>query len=97
MSHSVRSHLRLEIDNADAYMPDGLAERDRLFRRWADHMVASGIPEDRAWRHFEEWAEEDTYLPLDAELEALQNVGFEAEGVWSDGPMGVVVARKTPR
>ncbi|MCH7990813.1 MAG: class I SAM-dependent methyltransferase [Gemmatimonadetes bacterium] len=80
--------------NADANMPTDRTERDRLFRYWADHLVASGISEDRAWRHFDEWAEEDTYLPLDAELEALAQLGFEADRVWSDGPIGVVVAKR---
>jgi len=80
--------------NADANMPTDRTERDRLFRYWADHLVASGISEDRAWQHFDEWAEEDTYLPLDAELEALAQLGFEADRVWSDGPIGVVVATK---
>ncbi len=80
--------------NADANMPTDRTERERLFRYWTDHLVASGISEDRAWRHFEEWAEEDTYLPLDAELEALAQLGFEADRVWSDGPIGVVVATK---
>ena len=70
------------------------AERDRLYRHWADHLVASGIAEERAWQHFEEWAEEDTYLPLDGELAELVRIGFEAERVWSDGPIGVIVATK---
>lgn len=81
--------------NADANMPDDDAERDRLFRFWADHLVASGIDETQAWRHFEEWSEEDTYLPLDDELAALRELGFDAEQVWRNGPIGIVVARKT--
>ncbi len=80
--------------NADAYLPVDPTERDRLFRYWADHMVASGIGEERAWQHFEDWADEDTYLPLDAELEALTRIGFDAASVWSDGPIRVVVAKK---
>lgn len=80
--------------NADVNMPADGGERDALYRHWADHLVASGIPEERAWAHFEEWAEEDTYLPLDAELAALRDIGFDAERVWNDGPVGVVVARK---
>lgn len=80
--------------NADVNMPDDGEERRALYRHWADHLVRSGIPEERAWGHFEEWAEEDTYLPLDAELEALRGVGFRAARVWNDGPVGVVVARK---
>ena len=81
--------------NADANMPVDAAERDRLYRYWADHLVASGIAEDRAWQYFEEWSEEDTYLPMEAELAELESIGFEAGCVWRDGPIGVVVAKKT--
>lgn len=80
--------------NADANMPADPAGRDRLYRYWADHLVASGIDEKRAWGHFEEWAEEDTYLPLADELEALAGAGFEADCVWTMGPISVVVARR---
>lgn len=80
--------------NADVNMPSDEDERDALYRHWAAHQVAQGIAEERAWAHFDEWAEEDTYLPLEDELEALRRVGFEAERVWNDGPVGVVVARK---
>jgi tRNA (cmo5U34)-methyltransferase len=80
--------------NADANMPSDPAERDALYRHWADHLVASGIEEARAWEHFEEWSEEDTYLPLEEELSALRTVGFQARQVWSDGPIGVVVATR---
>lgn len=80
--------------NADVNLPADGAARDALYRHWADHLVASGIPDERAWERFDEWAEEDTYLPLDDELGALRAIGFEAERVWNDGPVGVVVARK---
>lgn len=80
--------------NADVNMPTAAAEREPLYRHWAAHQVSRGIPEARAWQHFEEWAEEDTYLPLEDELAALRRVGFEARRIWNDGPVGVVVARK---
>lgn len=80
--------------NADANMPAGAGDRRRLYRVWADHLVASGIEEERAWAHFDEWAEEDTYLPIEAEIGALRHVGFKAERVWQNGPIGVVVATK---
>lgn len=80
--------------NADATMPADAEGRERQFRFWADHQVAQGIPEEQAWKHFEEWSEEDTYMPLEVELEALRRAGFEAEQVWAAGPIGVVVARK---
>jgi tRNA (cmo5U34)-methyltransferase len=83
--------------NADATMPPDASGRAASFRHWADHLVASGIEEDRAWRHFEEWSEEDTYLPLDDELAALRSAGFDAACVWRDGPICVVVAEKGSR
>lgn len=80
--------------NADANMPTEDRERDRLFEMWAAHMVASGITAKRARQHFKQWAKEDTYLPVDAELAELRAIGFEADRVWERGPIGVVVARK---
>jgi tRNA (cmo5U34)-methyltransferase len=82
--------------NADANMPESLEAREPLVRVWAEHQVRQGIAEDQAWAHFDEWAEEDTYLPLESELAALRRIGFEADQVWSVGPIGVVVARKPP-
>jgi SAM-dependent methyltransferase len=94
-----RAHAALRpggvLVNADVNMPASLEERASLYRVWADHLVANGIPQERAWRHFEEWSEEDTYLPLEAELGVLRDLGFEAERIWSAGPVGVVVARKS--
>lgn len=80
--------------NADCCMPVDEEERQALYAHWAAHQIANGIPEERAWEHFDEWAGEDTYLPLDVELEAFRRAGFVAERVWNDGPIGVVVARK---
>ena len=80
--------------NADASMPAERAEQEPLYRLWADHMVANGIAEDRAWQYFEEWSEEDTYLPLEDELAALAEHGFSTRCVWQQGHLTVVEARK---
>ena len=82
------------VVSADANMPDDAGARDRLYRHWADHMVACGIAEQRVWQHFEEWAGEDTYLPIEAELAELAHIGFDPECVWQDGPIGVIAAKK---
>ena len=63
-------------------------------RGWADHLVRSGISEARAWQHFSEWDEEDTYFPLEAELDLLTEVGFVASSPWSDAPSTVWVGRR---
>lgn len=80
--------------NADAVMPGGRAEQAAAYEAWADHMVACGIERSRAFEHFAEWADEDTYFPLEAELDALRAVGFDADCVWRQGPMAVVAGRR---
>ena len=80
--------------NADATMPAAPPERDAAWQRWIDHMAASGIAEPRAREYFAQWAEEDTYFPLETELDAVRAAGFDAECVWRCGPIAVVVGRK---
>ena len=84
--------------NGDVNMPADADEAHSLYSFWARHQVANGIPEEEAWAHFDAWAGEDTYLPLEDELGALRAAGFDAARVWNEGPVGVVVARKpSPR
>ena len=80
--------------NADVTMPAEGDLREAAYERWARHLVASGIEERRAREHFAEWADEDTYFPLDEELMALREVGFETECVWQETPFCLVVGRK---
>lgn len=80
--------------NADAVMPAGRAEQAATYDAWADHMVGCGIERSRAFEHFAEWADEDTYFPLEVELDALRAGGFDAECVWQQGPMAVVTGRR---
>lgn len=83
--------------NADVTMPDEEPARGDAWRAWAAHLVDSGIAEARAWEHFAEWASEDTYFPLEDELRALEEAGFEAHCTWRDRVSTVVVARKEGR
>ncbi len=78
--------------NADVTLPAEPAARDADYRAWAAHLVASGIPEPRAWQHFEEWADEDTYFALEDELAALRDAGLEAECLWRVTPSTVMTA-----
>jgi len=80
--------------NADAAMPSDPAGRSATYDAWAQHMAKHGIARPQAFRHFEEWAEEDTYFPLEDELAALRTAGFEAECPWHRPPMAVVAGRK---
>ena len=79
--------------NGDAMMPADPAGRQAACRVWVDHMMACGIDEARAFEHIEEWGEEDTYFSLDEELTAMRDVGFEAECIWHERTMAVVVGR----
>ena len=81
--------------NADANIPVDDTQQRADYRTWAAHLVASGIAENRAWQHFREWADEDTYLPIDDELGALRAVGFDAVRVWQCVPISVVKSTKS--
>ncbi|MGI9628273.1 MAG: class I SAM-dependent methyltransferase [Longimicrobiales bacterium] len=81
---------------ADAVMPEEPEARHTRFSAWADHMVAQGIPTEQAWTHFDEWAEEDTYLPLEVEVDALARAGFEVTVPWQVVASTVIVATRPP-
>ena len=80
--------------NADATMPSEPVARAATWRGWADHMIACGIDEERAFAHFEEWAEEDTYFPLEEELAAMRAAGFRSDCVWREESITVVTGHK---
>lgn len=80
--------------NADAAVPEEPSAREEVLGQWVEHMVSCGIGESEGYEHLEQWADEDTYFPLEAELEAVEVAGFAAECVWKQGPMAVVVGRK---
>ena len=82
--------------NADATMPAEADRREAEYRGWADHLVSGGIAREEACRLFDDWAEEDTYFPREAERDALRAAGFEVEWVWTEGPMLVTRGRKPP-
>jgi len=80
--------------NADIVIPTDPVGRDATYRDWAGRMAVAGIPEDQAWRHFEEWRQEDRYFSLDEELGALAAAGLQPECIWRDGPGSVVAGWK---
>ena len=80
--------------NADVTIAAEAPDRDAEYQRWAAHLMSCGIAKERAWRHFEEWADEDTYFPLAEELAALADAGFSAEAPWRVVPSTVMVGVK---
>ncbi len=80
--------------NADVTMSADPMVREQCYRIWAAHLVSCSIEERRAYEHFEEWAVEDTYFPLDDELAALCEAGFYAECAWRDQPNTLLIGSK---
>lgn len=80
--------------NADLTMPAEVEAARRGYHEWAQYLVAAGIPEARAYEHFAEWEDEDTYFPREAERAAMQAAGFETAWVWSEGPVVVAVGTR---
>ncbi|MFO0595841.1 MAG: class I SAM-dependent methyltransferase [Myxococcaceae bacterium] len=61
---------------------------------WADHLVRCGDTRAQAFARFESWRAEDTYYPLDRELDFLREAGARSVHVrWRRGILAVVVAR----
>lgn len=81
--------------NADVTMPAEPDARKADYATWAAHLVASGIPQDRAWEHFEEWAAEDFYFPLEEELSTLEEAGLASECLWRITPSTVIKGVKS--
>ena len=80
--------------NADVTVSHDERERRDTYETWADHLVKNGIERERAFSHFAEWAEEDTYFPLEAELRILREAGFRARCVWQATPNCVLLGIK---
>ncbi len=80
--------------SADVTMPDEGPELERRYQGWAEHLMSHGISEAQAWKHFADWAEEDTYFPLEDELEVIEEAGFTARCAWRQGPSTVLVGEK---
>jgi SAM-dependent methyltransferase len=62
--------------NLDAAVSEGARLNGLVFDRMAERMGDHGITDAEARGHFASWAEEDRYLPLDAELGALREAGL---------------------
>jgi tRNA (cmo5U34)-methyltransferase len=69
--------------NLDAAVTEGARLRELGFDRWAARMGGHGITDAQARSHFAAWADEDHYFPLDVELRAPREAGFdEVECFW---------------
>jgi tRNA (cmo5U34)-methyltransferase len=72
--------------NLDAAVTEDTRLNRLVFDRMAARMGQHGITDAEARSHFAAWADEDRYFPLDAELSALRDAGFdEVECFWRRG------------
>jgi hypothetical protein len=72
-------------------------ERDRWAAQrelWLKHLART-YTRRKAESLLHDWSGEDTYVPLQAELELLSDAGFgSTDVVWRVGPFAVVAARR---
>jgi tRNA (cmo5U34)-methyltransferase len=72
---------------ADAAVHERGRARQRIFAEWSAFMQTQGISAAEAEAHFAQWATEDHYKPLVAELDALAAAGFPyPDCFWKEGP-----------
>jgi tRNA (cmo5U34)-methyltransferase len=68
----------------------GLAARQR--QHWVEHLERS-YSRREALAYLESWAEEDTFFPLEDELDWLRDAGLNPEVVWRADGFAVIAAR----
>lgn len=81
------------IVNADCCPAEDDTVAARQLRAWRDHLLETySTSETRA--HFRGWSHEDSYMPLNVEIELVRAAGFRTEVVWRRDPFAVVVGWK---
>jgi tRNA (cmo5U34)-methyltransferase len=77
--------------NLDAVVAETPRLNRLVFDRVAAQMGNHGIGEAEARGHFAAWAEEDRYFPIEVEMNALREAGFEeVECFWRRGLTAIV-------
>ena len=80
--------------NADVTISADPATAEDEYHDWVAHQMDEGFTAEQAWKHFDEWAEEDRYFPLERELEALGAAGLVATTPWRMQPSTVMVGTR---
>jgi tRNA (cmo5U34)-methyltransferase len=79
--------------NLDAAVTQDPRLNALVFDRWAHRMSEHGITDSEARSHFAAWSDEDRYFPLEVELGALREAGFdEVECFWRRGASAITGA-----
>jgi len=91
--HAIRDALGPDgpFINLDAAVTEDPRLNELVFDRVAARMADHGITGAEARGHFAAWADEDRYFPLDVEMRALRDAGFEeVECFWRRGLSAIV-------
>ena len=88
-----RSPRRGPLLNLDAAVTEDSRLNRLVFDRMAARMGDHGIGDAEARAPFAAWAGEDRYFPLEAEMDALREAGFdEVECFWRRGLSSIICA-----
>jgi tRNA (cmo5U34)-methyltransferase len=81
--------------NLDAAVTEDKRLKGVVFDRWAARMGEHGITDAEARAHFASWSQEDRYFPLETELQALREAGFEeVECFWRRGASAITCGQR---
>ena len=88
----IRAGLRprgvfISVDCQPAANPRVAREQRQV---WKAHLLFSYTPKQAA-ALLASWAQEDTYVPLEVELELLRKSGLKTEVLWRKGPFAVIL------
>lgn len=88
----IRAALRLHgvfisVDCQPAANPKVAREQRQA---WKAHLLSSYTPKQAAGL-LASWAQEDTYVPLEVELELFRKSGLKTEVLWRKGPFAVIL------
>jgi tRNA (cmo5U34)-methyltransferase len=82
--------------NLDAAVTEDPRLNQLVFDRMAARMGDHGITDAEARSHFASWADEDRYFPLETEMRALREAGFdEVECFWRRGLSSITCGLQT--
>ncbi len=79
--------------SGDCFMPENARLDQSYMEKWEAHMRRS-YPATEAKNFLKAWKKEDTYFPLNKEMQMLTAVGFQVEVVWRRPPFAVLMAWK---
>lgn len=79
--------------SVDCHPASNAPVAERQMQAWKSHLLASYTRKEAA-ALLASWAQEDTYVPLQEELELLRRGGLRGEVLWRKGAFAVLLAER---